>query len=347
MSQSKNHAAAEFGFTAEEMGAMLASLSITGAAEELSDAFFLKVSSEQWASVKHIRDAVAYLGFDPRKIIGEFLAKAKVNPALPTDVPKEYKSPSGGVYQLHEKNHAATDLLFFITLFLERGNNISKMLLKCDKEVSDLIRRKAAAYGIVMERKQNQTILGTSSLTLARISQAFPVATASLIVSNEIPGKLKTKALAGIVSLPMLMQHTIFPSLIPDEDDEYCEQLKTIALVLNLETSILLATPKEKRKLEDRDVDDLAQQAEQFVNAAMTGCLLTTADKIKILTKGGILNSSGELELAVKVCYTTASRFLAMGRKSYSKAVKACRAQLEAITTKASAADPSKPQSDL
>lgn len=129
-SKLKPYAASEFGFSEKEMKEMVSGLTPVEDEGLLSDAFFLKVSSEQWDSVAGIRDAVAYLGFDPRKIIAEFLAKAKGNPANSEDTPKIYSSPTGKSYQLYDKNHAATDLLFFITLFLERGNNKYRRLRK-------------------------------------------------------------------------------------------------------------------------------------------------------------------------------------------------------------------------
>lgn len=295
---------------------------------KIRSVYTLNVDAATWESVPAIRDAVAYLGFDPRKIIGEFIKKAKDNARSADDKPKTYGG-SGGTFVLYERNDAETDLLFFITLFLERGNNITKMLLKCDREIGDLIRRKTAAYGIIMDRKQGETILGTSSLTLARISQAFPIATAALILKNNIPGKLKTKALVGVTALPTLMQHTIFPGLIPTDDEVVTEPLKDIALVLNIETSILLATPKERRKLEQKDVDELQEQAEQFVSAAMDGSLVSDEMKKIILKKAQVLNAEGGLTDIVTACAAAARAFLSLGSKTFSKAIKQRVQELE------------------
>ncbi|CAB3230334.1 unnamed protein product [Arctia plantaginis] len=106
---------------------------------------------------------------DPRKIIQEFLRKAKEGARGDRDTSKEMRSPGGLTFHMYEKNDAPTDLLFLITLFLERGNNISKILLKCDPEMGSLIRRKASAYEITVEKKSS-TVLGR----LSKAVSSFP-----------------------------------------------------------------------------------------------------------------------------------------------------------------------------
>ncbi|CAB3230131.1 unnamed protein product [Arctia plantaginis] len=119
------------------------------------------------------------------------------------------------------------------------------------------------------------------------------------------------------------MQHTIFPSLIPGESEsDIREELRTVALVLNIETSILLASPKEKRKMKAKDVEELVSLAEQLVDAAMNSTLIDDGTKMTILKKAMIIESNKELPQVAITCVSSARAFLQLGTKTFSKAVR-------------------------
>ena len=277
-----------------------------------------------------IRDETAYLGFDPKKIMQKFLCYAKADLKREGDKPMKYKTPGGHEFQLYERCDPYSDLLFLIDLFLEVDNNVLRILLKCGQDVENIIRRKETAYAIVSGHLA-RTSIDNSSLTLARLSRASPLATASLIIKNNISGKLKTKALAEVSTLPIIMQHSVFPSLIPTDQEDLREDLKTVAIVLKMETSILLTSPKEKRKLEKRDVKDLAAQAEQFVSEAMTGSLIDDKTKFEILRIAMILDGNDRLSPLAQACVMSARAFLQLGSKSYLDAVRARTEELNAL----------------
>lgn len=274
-----NRVTTTLGLLNTDVTALRTSLGISTADME---SFLLSLTDVEWGYAPAIQEAVKYLGFDAKKIIAQFFTKASQEPANTAQQPTLVV----GNAKLYERCHAPTDLMFLITLFLERGNNISKALLRCEPTVADVVRRKCNAYGIQIERRQNASILGTSHLTLARIAQAFAPATVSIIISHGIQGKLTSKLFTS--PLPLVMQHTIFAGLIP-QGQIYSENLRYIACILNAEMSILLATPKDKRKMLHRSFEDLMEEAQMFVDAAINGSALSDAIKIKALVKAGIL----------------------------------------------------------
>lgn len=112
------------------------------------DIFPVKATAEEWSASAAIRQAVAYLGFDLRKVVMQFDKLAPENLAASTDVPIEITSIEGVKLKVFDKNHPTTDLIFLINTFLERGNNVEKVLVKCDATVGQYVRKKCAAYGI-------------------------------------------------------------------------------------------------------------------------------------------------------------------------------------------------------
>lgn len=183
------------------------------------------------------------------------------------------------------------------------------------------MRRKATAYGISLEPTKNKTILGTKDLTLARLAQAFSVCTAAVIISKKVPGKLTLKLFGPLTAI--IMQHTVFPGLIPS-GTTYTDDLRDIAVILNMEMSILLASPKDKRKIATKTVDELMETSEQFVDAAINGNTVTDMIKIKILVKAGVLKVSDRvtsLTDGLIVMLNKSAAIKSRGRLTYSSLV--------------------------
>lgn len=79
---------------------------------------WMTFTEAEWNSNRVIREAVAYIGFDAKKIVEQFFKKAAENPITAADAP----TVINGI-NLYEKNDPKTDL-FFLNVFLERGNNL-------------------------------------------------------------------------------------------------------------------------------------------------------------------------------------------------------------------------------
>ncbi|CAB3261985.1 unnamed protein product [Arctia plantaginis] len=181
-----------------------------------------------------------------------------------------------------EKCDPKSDLLFFINVFLERGNNIAKASTRCEDGMGEILKRKVMSYGITIDPSKNRGALGTKELTLSRIAQAFAPCTAAVIIGHNLKGKLVSKLLGG---LQIIMQYTIFSRLI-STGATYPEELREIAQILNMEMSIMLATPKEKRKLFMKPVSDLLEESSQYVDAAMNPQSLTKRRLGSLLKQG-------------------------------------------------------------
>lgn len=283
------------GLNPEQIKAIATALGIPETHDDIS---FMRFTDEQLGSNAKIREAVAYIGFDAKKIVEQFFKKADENKRDPGDKPIEI----GGI-SLYEKNDAKTDLMFFLCVFLERGNNLHKALLRCDETIAPILKRKANAYGITLEKVQNRTILGTRHLTLARLAQAFAHSTATLILKDNISSKLVSKLFP---SLPLLMYHTIFPALIPTGIIEVSDTLREIALFINIEMTYMLADPKQKRKMSVRSMEDLAEQSTMYVEAAMNGSVISTSSRTTILIKAKVLAlNDNKIELSEALVVAT------------------------------------------
>lgn len=100
----------------------------------------MRFSAEEWKNNQKIREAVAYIGFDPRKISDQFFTKVEENNRSDTDTLTDY----GGV-MLYENTR--TDLMFFLNTFLERGNNLYKALRRCDETIGPIQYRACIIQG--------------------------------------------------------------------------------------------------------------------------------------------------------------------------------------------------------
>lgn len=135
--------------------------------------------------------------------------------------------------------------------------------------VVNIIQRKCSSYSIPITAQANKKALGPSDITLARLAQAFAPITAALIIGHRIQGKLTSK-LFGLSNLPVLMSHSIFPGLLRSSDLD----LINVAKVLNVEMTLLLCTPKERRRMESQSMEELLEKSSQFVMAAVNGSLI-------------------------------------------------------------------------
>lgn len=150
------------------------------------------------------------------------------------------------------------------------------------------------------------------------MAQAFSVCTSAVIIAKRVPGKLTSKLYGPLSNL--IMQHTVFPGLIPNNTN-YTEDLRDIAVVLNMEMSILLASPKDKRKIATKTVDELMETSEQFVDAAINGNTVTDSVKIKILVKAGVLKVSGNTTVLTDTVAQKSAAIKSKGRLTYSNLV--------------------------
>lgn len=288
-------------------------LQVLGDVNELTrDVFSLKLTEAQWRSVPAIANAVAYQGFDPMRVIREFTKERA------TDADKSTQTVTVGdsTVKVCVGTDPGVDLLFFLTLFVTRGNNVAKILLKCDSSVKDIIARKCSQYGISTVAKSSKTPLGPSVITLARLSQAFAPATAAVIMGHDVMGNLKTKLFPGVV-LPLIMTHTIFPAILRETDTELIE----IAKFLNLEMSIMLSAPKEKRRMMSATLSDLFEQSDSFVMAAVNGSVTGPSVKAKALIKANLIMTDGTLSKIVQAMAAMCGRLHSMMNDTYSGAV--------------------------
>lgn len=152
------------------------------------------------------------------------------------------------------------------------------MLLKCDKYLAAIIRRKCATYCIPIE-SATMGSMPVSQITLSRLSLAYAIVTAEIIINRKIPGKLSSR-LFQKVTVPLLMQHTVFPCLI--STTVYTAELRSIAVILNVDMSYLFASTREKMAMCCQPLSDLMEKSAKFVDAALSNNHIIDTCKIQI-----------------------------------------------------------------
>lgn len=268
-----------------------------------------------WGDLKSIAAAVEYQGFNPRKVAAAVLSRIEEYDATKHETKT---AVVGDVTFKYSLESTTLDLYFLITLFLIRGNYVVKILATIPSDLKVIVTRKLSALGIATAGAEKR--LTASSVTLARLSQTFPHVTATIIVGKNFEGKLQPKWLLGSV-LPLIMQHSVFSGLIPKGCAAF-EELKTIALALNLEMTVMLQVPKEKRKMENRDISELTDMSEKYVMAAINGSLCPDAVQTRIMKHSAILDARGNLGETAIAIHAACAKFLNMKERSYKDAVK-------------------------
>lgn len=304
-----------FNVSEEEMRALVTAMGGDPATGVLNNLVRLRVSEDMWQNIGHVSRVVAYQGFDPRRmaaVVAGKLAMYENQDLVPLTL--------DGVTCQYTNEATTLDVPFLITLFLVRGNAVPKILATTDEAVKAAISRKCSGLAISTTREDARRMTSTT-VTLARLSQAFPQVTATIIIGHGLEGKLQPKWLIG-ERLPLLMQHSIFSALIPC-DTAYTAELQLIAKALNLEMTVMLQTPKEKRKMEGRDMAELEELSEKYVMAAVNGSVCTDAIKKRIMLRGEIIDALGELTLRCVVLHAACQRFLSMKERTYREAVAA------------------------
>lgn len=266
-----------------------------------------------WANLNKIQAIVEFQGFNPKKMACELLERVEMY----DKTKHQLKDMTvDGVTCPYTEKDTTLDIYFMIMIFLVRGNSAPKILATIPSEIRGIITRKMSALGISVAKTDKK--LTTTSVTLARISQTFPQVTGTLINEKRIEGKLQPKWLLGS-KLPLLMQHSIFSASIPKNIHATEEE---IAVALNLEMTVMLQVPKEKRMMEARDIGELEELSKKYVNAAINGTICTEAVQTKVLRTGGVINAAGHLEAESVIIVAACRRFLSKKEMSYKDAVK-------------------------
>lgn len=281
-----------------------------------------------WDNVGAMRMAIAYLGYDPRKTLLRLHALAKQAVKVEGAVMVHHEC-GAHTFSLYEACDLPTDIPFLITVFLERGNKPGKITEAMSDRAAAVFRRKCAQYAIDVTRAGSEAAgrKGAEVVTLARIAQTFPVHTATLILKDEIVGKITSpliEACGG--ALMSLMTHTIFATLIVANDPD----METLATILNLEASILFATARARRELRATLLADLLDRGKRFVEAAAGTPFLTITGKRLILARAGLMDAAFATTDPAALLYEMGQRISALRHLTYDQALERLKAQAAA-----------------
>nr|APJ35637.1 nucleoprotein [Mothra virus] len=274
-----------FELTADELTGLFNELGITGATEadtSKKEAIAWSIDDPNWANNASIREAVAYLGFDAKAIFARFYELSQVQGQGANTV---HSFLGGGGINLHPNFNL--DLQLFINVFLQRGNNTSKIISKMDPQTGAALSAKFNQYAMRSGASDPRNPLRNNDLTLARIAQTFAAHTAAVIIHTNLSSKL-TSRLFGNTPVPCLMLHSIFSALVPTTG-MFTATLRNYAIVLNTEMSLLLADARRKRQLASETLRAQFESSERFVDAALNGSSVPNMVRMKILIKAGII----------------------------------------------------------
>lgn len=171
-----------------------------------------------------------------------------------------------------------SDVFSMILLFLSRGNNVDKMLLR----TNDVGRARISGLKNIYKLANNVERGGNAVITLSRVAAVFPVVTLKLLstAGANIPRAVSLLATDFGADFPRQMQTVIAAAIFP-KGPKGVQLMKALLLYLIEENKLLsnvgAATDSE-----------ILQKVAPFARASYVSGIVSHNDRVKICTTGGL-----------------------------------------------------------
>lgn len=167
-----------------------------------------------------------------------------------------------------------SDVFSMILLFLSRGNNVDKMLLR----TNDVGRARISGLKNIYKLANNVERGGNAVITLSRVAAVFPVVTLKLL---STAGANIPRAVSDFgADFPRQMQTVIAAAIFP-KGPKGVQLMKALLLYLIEENKLLsnvgAATDSE-----------ILQKVAPFARASYVSGIVSHNDRVKICTTGGL-----------------------------------------------------------
>lgn len=177
----------------------------------MSHAEFDLVNNPDTTFCNLVRAALEYQGFDPKVVLRQMIRNRAAYEASNPILMEWDLSNTGDDFSVTANTQAADrftnreslarDVLFMVLMFLTRNNHISKIVKKAYKGLSEVMDMLKEKYAINDDTRQSGTQLGSSDVTLPRITGVFPATAVRLfseglvkeiVPAHSIPGYAPT-----------------------------------------------------------------------------------------------------------------------------------------------------------
>lgn len=190
------------------------------------------------------------------------------------------------------KEAIQSDVSSMILLFLSRGNNVDKMLLR----TNDVGRTRINTLKTTYKLANNVGRGGNSIITLSRVAAVYPVVTLKLLstVGANIPRAVSLSATDFGADFPRQMQTVIAAAIFPKG-----------ALGVQLMKALLLYIIEENKLLSNvgnASDADILQKVTPFARASFVSGIVGHTDRLVICTELGLTdgaNRSTRITVAV------------------------------------------------
>lgn len=176
-------------------------------ADELSEADFSNIFNPSTHFLRLIRTAIEYQGFDPKVILRQLVRNKKTYDSMDhallqwdmANVDDDFviRDDTRMEDRFTNREKMTRDVSFLILLFLSRNNHISKIIKKAREGLSNVLDMLKEKYDINDDTRASGTQLGSSIVTLPRITGVFPAVAVRLFHQRAV------KEIVLFESIPM------------------------------------------------------------------------------------------------------------------------------------------------
>lgn len=275
-----------------------------------------KVGQNNFKATAMLIKLMEYEGFNPVVTISEMSKRADDWNSTPRSEVWNL-THDGMQFTITERATIAKDVLFLVSLFLTRGNNLRKILATINKEIKTPLMVKIQTYKIKSDsdedaarRKRAEKIDMTSKdITLSRLTASFPQIALSIVLQTGIPGKVEMTCFKLLYKIrnskagtpPAILTHGLIPSLLPKSEDANTAELKRFCYFFNVEQSVTLQMPSMRKNVISEPISKVLESAEKFVDAAISGPLNSDNQRIILLQHLGLYNPEDDVKEWVQI----------------------------------------------
>lgn len=172
------------------------------------------------------------------------------------------------------------DIHRMVQIGSERGNNLEKLTKGASRSFLDVLKRLKTTYCLKSKAGKNP-----HAITLSRVCMSFPHVSCSYARINRNPIVHGSALDENNFIYPRQMMTAAFGSIIPNYQEALYKRIINAFYIYQYEFGIVVSPDKTKIKSAKASLPDLSK----YLNAAITGSVMTTSTRINLLVEWDII----------------------------------------------------------